>query len=274
MCPAYAIMKRIARLGLLLVVVACSRESAANDSKTPANATLGKTRGSGATIDLGAGAYKPGALGAVGRVNGTIVLAPSVAIDSMPITADSAACGATAVPSIEIGAKRELANALVWVAGVSTGKSLPLERRVEIASKDCTIEPRVQGTVERAAVNVFNDDRLIHRLVFMRIGTNDTLLVTPFFNVGQVVATEKLAKEPGVVEVRCVQHSWTHGYLAVFDHPYFAVTEKTGRFSIDSLPPGSYRLMVWHAGMPKPREQPITISAGESIADVVIDRIR
>lgn len=261
---------------LLIAASSCSRDSSAasqSDSKTRAVTTAQKTGEASSTIDLGADAYKPGALTTSGGVKGTITLGASVVVDSMPITNDQSICGTSAHLSAEIGAKRQLANALVWVAGVSTGKSLPVERRLEVASEDCEIDPRVQGTVEGAAVNVFNDDKVIHRLVFLRAGTNDTLVVTPFFNIGQVVATEKLAKEPGVVEVRCVQHAWTRGYVAVFDHPYFAVTEKDGRFSIGSLPPGSYRLMVWHEGMAKPREQAVTIGTGESTVDVTLDSL-
>jgi hypothetical protein len=269
-------MNRTFLVVLLCAAAGCSRDSSAADkpgSKSQASARQTK-ESAGETIDLGTDAYKPGAVSAVGGVKGTITLGPSVTVDSMAVTSDQSVCGTKAHSSVEIGAKRQLADALVWVAGVSTGKNLPIERRIEISSEDCAIDPRVQGTVEGAAVNVFNDDKVIHRLVFLRVGTNDTLVVTPFFNIGQVVATEKLAKEPGVVEVRCVQHPWTRGYLAVFDHPYFATTEKDGRFAIDSLPPGSYKLMVWHEGMSKPREQPLTITAGpDATADVTIDAL-
>lgn len=270
-------MNRPFLLFLLIAASGCSRESSAanqSDSKTRAAATARKSSESGDIIDLGADAYKPGTLTTSGGVRGTITLGASVTVDSTPVTRDQNICGTAPHLSAEIGTKRQLANTLVWVAGVSTGKNLPVERRLEVASEDCEIDPRVQGTVEGAAVNVFNDDKVIHRLVFLRAGTNDTLVVTPFFNIGQVVATEKLAKEPGVVEVRCVQHPWTHGYVAVFDHPYFAVTEKDGRFSIDSLPPGSYRLMVWHEGMSKPREQAVTIGTGEATVDVTLDNLK
>jgi hypothetical protein len=84
----------------------------------------------------------------------------------------------------------------------------------------------------------------------------------PFFNDGQVVPTERLATKPGIVEARCALHAWSHAYLAVFDHPYFAVTDKDGNFTIDSLAPGTYKMMVWHDRAPKPIEQQITIAAG------------
>src|SRR6185503_2831036 len=65
----------------------------------------------------------------------------------------------------------------------------------------------------------------------------------------------------GIVEVRCVQHPWTHAYIAVFDHPYFDVTEDDGSFKIDSLPPGTYTVNLWHEGMAKPVTQSVNIAA-------------
>ena len=32
----------------------------------------------------------------------------------------------------------------------------------------------------------------------------------------------------------------------VMDHPFFAVTDKEGQFTIPSLPPGDYQLVAWH----------------------------
>ncbi len=113
-----------------------------------------------------------------------------------------------------------------------------MERRIAVASERCLLDPRVQAAVSGTTVNVFNDDKSLHKLSFINASSGDTIQRMQFFNDGQVVATEKLAKTAGVVEIRCVQHPWTRGYIAVFDHPYFAVTESDGSFKIDSLPPG------------------------------------
>ena len=78
--------------------------------------------------------------------------------------------------------------------------------------------------------------------------------VIMFRQNGQAVASERLAKRPALVEVRCTHHPWMRAYMAVFDHPYFAVTRKDGGFTIDSLPPGTYTMMVWHEGAAKPTE--------------------
>ena len=36
------------------------------------------------------------------------------------------------------------------------------------------------------------------------------------------------------------------GFMFLLDHPFFAVTDKDGRFEIDGLPDGAYDLTVWH----------------------------
>lgn len=255
---------RLAVLFAIVVLGACSTDAAPN-KRAAARANAGKKLedSAGGSIDLGkTGAYQPGALAAVGSVTGTITLAGSAPPDTVPGGADQALCGkdAQAAPP---GAT-DYSNSVVWIANAATGKAPPVEKRVELSSEHCILDPHVQAVVVGTAVNIFNDDKLLHKLVFTRLGTHDTLTVVPFFNLGQMVASDRLATAPGIVEVRCVQHPWTRGYLAVFDHPYFAVTRKDGGFSIDSLPPGTYTLMVWHEGATKPVEQQVHIVAGQS----------
>lgn len=48
------------------------------------------------------------------------------------------------------------------------------------------------------------------------------------------------------VAMSCNIHPWMKGYVRVFDHPYFAVTNKDGAFEIKHAPRGVWRLKVWH----------------------------
>ena len=246
------------------MAAACSGDSTSAGRKAASLTHRGKTNDSAAgSVDLGSVDYTPGALSAVGSVVGTIKLDGEAPPESPPITVDTKVCGNKAQPSVEATPKG-LSDVIVWVSGVKTGKALPLEKRIELSSENCALDPRVQATVVGSTVNVFNDDKTLHKLVFINAASGDTLATMPFFNEGQVVASEKLAATSDIVEVRCKQHPWTRAYIAVFDHPYFAVTEKDGSFRIDSLPPGNYTVNVWHEGMKKPIAQQVQIAAGGS----------
>jgi hypothetical protein len=213
-------------------------------------------------IELSIGTpYSVATLTAVGSVAGTLHIVDSAAFG------DSAAarvpdCSPRGRGPAPLPVNRQFGNTVVWIADAKSGKPLPIDKRAELSSEKCVLDPRVQAVIVGTTVNVINDDKVLHKLIFTKFGTHDTLLVTPFFNSGQIVATERLAKAAGLVEIRCTDHPWEHGFIAVFDNPYFAVTEDNGSFKIDSLAPGMYKLMIWHQGFAKPTEQQVQIAAG------------
>ena len=48
------------------------------------------------------------------------------------------------------------------------------------------------------------------------------------------------------IPVKCNVHPWMRSYIAVVEHPFFAVTGDDGSFTIKGLPPGTYTLTAWH----------------------------
>ncbi|MFO0863621.1 MAG: hypothetical protein U0744_02995 [Gemmataceae bacterium] len=48
------------------------------------------------------------------------------------------------------------------------------------------------------------------------------------------------------IAVECNIHPWMKGWVRVFDHPYFAVTDEDGKFEIKDAPAGDFRILVWH----------------------------
>ena len=85
------------------------------------------------------------------------------------------------------------------------------------------------------------------------------------FNIGQPAGTpdrKKVFKDKeGPIELRCDFHPWMRAYLFVMEHPYFAVTDAQGHFTIKGLPVGNYTLAIWHEAFGE-QEQKITVKAG------------
>lgn len=222
-------------------------------------------------MQLSSVAYKPVALTSIGTITGTVELDGDAPADSVVTpAADREICGTAFPDSSIIRRGTTLANAVVWLTDVKEGKALPIERRTEIVNEDCRLVPRVQAVVAGTTVNVRNEDRLAHTTRFLRGGTaGDTIAVIPLTDDGEVVPNEHIAAKGGMIAAFCAQHPWTRGYIAVFESPYFAVTDPSGAFRLDSIPPGTYHLRVWHerAGTAVDREIQVTAS-GATRADV------
>lgn len=60
--------------------------------------------------------------------------------------------------------------------------------------------------------------------------------------------------KPGVVVLGCNIHDWMIGYIYVADTPFFAKTGPLGTASIADLPPGEYRVRIWHPSMDRAEE--------------------
>lgn len=69
---------------------------------------------------------------------------------------------------------------------------------------------------------------------------------------------------PGLVTVRCDIHEHMRAAILVLATPYFAVTDAAGRYRLEGVPPGRYRLKAWIDSRTT-REQPVAISAGDAL---------
>lgn len=209
------------------------------------------------------GRYAGAAVTAPGIVSGTVTLSSPLTPAAPTATGrDSAVCGA-AIPDGSVQQKGTgLGNAVVWLDGVRKGKPVPLEKRIELESDRCQLLPRVQGALVGGAVNVIGHDPFRQHLRFIVGGERQPRAKVLLGKDEQVIPTELPLRTPGLVIVRDVDHSWPRAYLAVFDHPYFAITAPDGSFRIDNVPAGSYTLMTWHERTGR-TEQKVQVSGGE-----------
>jgi hypothetical protein len=147
------------------------------------------------------------------------------------------------------------------------------DREVVIDVPCCRFEPHALGVRKGQTLVVQNSAPVAHN--FKLDGGPDypgaNVLVPP----GKNHSFDDLKASQRVIVVQCNIHPWMKAWLRVFEHPYFAVTDASGKFEIKNAPAGDFRLYVWHeetGWLNKGGKdgQPITIKAGETkvLADV------
>jgi hypothetical protein len=79
---------------------------------------------------------------------------------------------------------------------------------------------------------------------------------------GKDVKPKPFTPENQPITVSCDIHKWMNGFVWVFDHPYYAITDENGNFEIKNAPAGKFNIVAWHEGHPG---KFITGSGGEEI---------
>ncbi len=159
-----------------------------------------------------------------------------------------------------VSAKGEVQNVFVYVKkGLPVGKTFPAPKKGALVNqRKSMFRPRVQGLLVGQEVFMRNSDPVIHNVRSLSSENRP-------FNIGQPAGTpdrKKVFKDrEGPIELRCDFHPWMRAYLFVMEHPYFAVTDAQGRFTINDLAAGSYTLAIWHEAYGE-QEQKITLKAG------------
>jgi hypothetical protein len=251
-------MKLSVLAGVLLIgsLPACSERAEGKQSGRVVDS-------SGGSVALGldsARTYRAVAVSASGSVGGTVSL-QATAVDSTPPVARYAhVCGDTS--GAADGGGVSAGGVLVWIEGVGAGKPLSAVRRETVVIEDCRFVPRLLAVNAGTTINFFSRDAVSQSARFYREGSNDPLEEIRTVDAGQVVPSERIARVPGMVEARSAEHVSARGFIAVFDHPYFAITDDNGAFTIDNLPAGTYTVKLWHEGMNEPQEQRVVVAPG------------
>ena len=141
------------------------------------------------------------------------------------------------------GGEAILQNVVVYVSKGLEGKDLPKsDAKPHLDQVGCVYVPHVLA-MQTGELKILNGDNTLHN-VKMTSANNGS------FNEGMPVKDMELTKsftkpEMGI-QFKCDVHPWMGAFLHVFEHPYFAVTQADGTFTIQGLPAGEYEISVWH----------------------------
>jgi plastocyanin len=179
-----------------------------------------------------------------GGISGRVVLAgPVPAAQKLAVTIDQYACGTTKdADELVVSPRREIANAVVSIENPPPGATWPAEAgKTTIDQRGCAFVPRVVVIPVGGTVDFLNNDRLLHNIhatpklnvAFNRTQPKDRTIPITF-------------QKAEIVRIDCDLHSWMRAWVVVAEHPYYRVTQADGGFAYDNLPPGRYRLQIWH----------------------------
>ena len=157
-------------------------------------------------------------------------------------------------------AKGDLQNVIVFVSEGLGDRTFdaPTQPAV-IEQKGCMYEPHVMAVRANQPLEVVNEDKTSHNIHPTPANNREWNKAEPPGSTTE----EAFAREEVAIPVKCNLHPWMRGYVAVFKHPYFAVTGKGGGFDLSNLPPGTYTIKAWHEKLGT-STQTVTISANET----------
>lgn len=157
---------------------------------------------------------------------------------------------------IVVGANGILENAVVYVSGGLEGRTFPVPAEpVVLEQKGCTYKPHVIALQANQKLDVVNSDSTTHNIHPSPNNNREWNTTQP----PGVPLEQTFAREEIAIPVKCNIHPWMRSYIAVFKHPYFAVTGKDGSFELKNLPAGNYTVTVWH-GKLGTQSQQITVA--------------
>jgi len=164
---------------------------------------------------------------------------------------------------VVVGAAGELANVFVFIKNPPAGSYPAPSTPVTLDQKGCRYYPHVNAIQVGQKLEIKNDDATLHNVHAMPA-------VNSQFNEGQpvqgMVADKTFDKaETTPFKIKCDVHGWMKSWMAVMPHPFYAVSQADGKFTIANLPPGTYTLVAWHEKYGQ-QEQSITVAPKESKA--------
>ena len=236
-------------LAIALALAACSNAS----SPPPAASTSGTP-----------GAVDPTTVGTIsGRIvlDGTVPAADIIRLDADPKCAALAAGEERRTEYVVMGNGNTLQNVFVYVKDGLPGRMYPVPATpVVLDQQKCRYVPRVLGIQVGQQLTIKNSDPLLHNVHAEGTINEPFDIGTPV--QGMEVKRTFVTREV-MVPFKCNVHAWMNAYVGVLEHPYFAVSDDSGRFNLPQLPPGTYTIETWHERFGTQTQQ-VTVEAKQT----------
>jgi hypothetical protein len=180
---------------------------------------------------------------------------------------------------------RGVKDVVVMLTGIEKGKAFRFQSP-RIEARDCRFLPFVNVVRNQDKVSVVNMDPVMHDIqayetseLGPRVLFNIPLPMNPLHPKTAGVDAEYHQHMPGqpmtqeihmtkgrrIFVMQCGFHAYMETWGMAVDNPYYALTDESGRFTIGDIPPGTYKLVVWHPEERSVVEREVMISSKGSV---------
>lgn len=185
---------------------------------------------------------------------------------AFPVTKDVSICDpdsrkTTDLERLIVGPHGGLANTVVYLKDISQGKPLDLpEQRRHLDQRNCHYVPHILLVPANTALSMMSSDQTLHTVHMDGAATFN--LPFPFPDR----PNSRVMTQPGLVHLRCnAGHEWMNAEMMIVQHPYYAVTDDSGKFQLSNVPPGTYLIVAWHEGWAWEAKQAIDVSTQHQV---------
>ena len=188
----------------------------------------------------------------------------------------------------QVGPAGEFRDVVVYLEGIDKGKPFGEGTVPQIEARDCLFLPFTTVVREDQTVTVVNMDPVMHDIqayetshLGPRVLFNVPLPMNPqhprnlkdrsdagLYHKHMAGAPMKqlvsLSKGRRIFVMQCGFHAYMESWGLAIRNPYFAKTDEQGRFTMTDVPPGTYKLVVWHPYVRREIEETVTVNQKET----------
>jgi len=185
------------------------------------------------------------------------------------VTIDQYICGKEKdSEDLLLSSNNGIRNAVVSLQNVPPGAKRDWNfPAAKMDQKQCSFIPRVVIVPAGGTVEFLNSDRLLHNV---RSAGKEN----PPFNRAQPHARSIsfTFKQPDLLRVDCDLHSWMRGWVVVAEHPFYALTNEQGEFTLENVPRGKYTLQVWQESLGNVTQEVVVGDKGATTVSVAMGK--
>lgn len=252
----------------------CGSGAPAAATEEAAPATAKQSPGSGAAAPPAEPVQQPEGYKEVAVSNGGAIKGVATFKGAPPpqrtikVTKDADVFGDT-IPeeSLIVSPEGKIQNLVLFIVDIKEGKALP-KTLPTITNKGGRFVAHAQAFSQRELL-IRSEDPVLHN-THPYYGTKEAggkslynVAIRKRPDEGPKEVRRPLKFGAGMYQIRCDAHDWMRGWIWVLDHPYGAVSDKDGSFTITDIPPGAYKLKAWHEKLGE-QEVKVTVEAGKT----------